>query len=699
MVLIGDVGGEVFHVGDEAMMDANLALLRRAQPAPAVKVIGGGAGRMAIAEAMADVDAAFISGGGNLSDTWPQLLDQRLAVIEEAARRSIPVVVGGQTVGPSLTGGRRERLAERLADVALFGTRDSWSRELVRELGAAPERVVYQADDAFGLTGTPPDGDELLAAAEAPYIAVSLDGSYAPQEAQAGLRRLAMQLATLCGELGLAVVFVPHCGRLGEHEGDDPSVGRKLASLLRLAGVRCHTAPVLPVDQTAWLAHRSALTISSRYHALVFASAAARPGVGLFRDPYGEVKLRGALEHVGAERWCLPTAAAEAGGLVAMVRELWAEREQVVERMASERVDINAREAARRSVLLRELGLVDGGEPAAADELPAPPVQVTSNGDGAHRRAPARPSGPAISDDEWDGFTRDGFLHLGQVLDPGEVERLTARADDLAMGRVHNEHVQMQLDTGGAYEDLPEAVESFDQGTRFYRKIQGLELDDAFIPLVRDPRFLEVCARIYGRHVPLSIFRAMVMNKPAGQGTTLPWHQDGGDVWALDREPLVTIWVALDPATPANGCMEAVRGSHRLGLLTQFGSTLSDEHAAQHCPPGRIVPLEVPTGHAVLMHNWLIHRSGVNPSPIPRRAVTICYLDGRTRSVLTGDHWPLVSGDVDTAPIHYVNELDAHAGRLQASFTEAEAYAHSLEAEVARLRTECTRLQGEPPSS
>jgi hypothetical protein len=38
----------------------------------------------------------------------------------------------------------------------------------------------------------------------------------------------------------------------------------------------------------------------------------------------------------------------------------------------------------------------------------------------------------------------------------------------------------------------------------------------------------------------VSLICALVMTKPAGQGTIPPWYQDGGDVWALDRDPLVT---------------------------------------------------------------------------------------------------------------------------------------------------------------
>ena len=242
----------------------------------------------------------------------------------------------------------------------------------------------------------------------------------------------------------------------------------------------------------------------------------------------------------------------------------------------------------------------------------------------------------------------------------------------------------MQLDTGGAYEELPEAVPSFDRGTMLYRKIQGLETDDLFSRLVRHPLFLEICARQYGPHAAISIFRAMVMNKPAGQGTVLPWHQDGGDVWALDRDPLVTIWVALDPATRANGCMEVVPGTHRLGLLSPTAARSRRRTSARHCPPERVQPLEVEAGHAVLLHNWLIHRSGVNPSPAPRRAFTVCYMDGRTQSILTGNHFPLVAGSLPAEPYPFVRQLRDENVHPPRDAGEAERYAKSLEEELQR---------------
>ncbi|MBN9387259.1 MAG: phytanoyl-CoA dioxygenase family protein [Chloroflexi bacterium] len=292
-----------------------------------------------------------------------------------------------------------------------------------------------------------------------------------------------------------------------------------------------------------------------------------------------------------------------------------------------------------------------------------------------------------INDSQWADYQRDGYLRLGQLLSPEQVKMLCDRADDLALGKIHNPGIQFQLDTGGAYEELPEAVSSFPEGTLRYRKVQGLENDELYAPLVHHSIFAEISAWHYGPHAPISIFRAMIMNKPAGQGTYLPWHQDGGDVWKLDRDPLVTIWVALDPAKVENGCVEVIPGSHKLGLLSTYGSTINDEDAVRYCLPEQRLSLEVESGHALLMHNWLIHRSGVNPSGAPRRAFTACYMDGRSLNTLTGNHFPLVFGKEKLASnLLYLDYLRSEHQSLQESVRSTQEYVHSLGQENQKLR-------------
>jgi ectoine hydroxylase-related dioxygenase (phytanoyl-CoA dioxygenase family) len=134
------------------------------------------------------------------------------------------------------------------------------------------------------------------------------------------------------------------------------------------------------------------------------------------------------------------------------------------------------------------------------------------------------------------------------------------------------------------------------------------------------------------------------MNKPAQKGTILPWHQDAGLQWGLDRDPVVTIWTAIDPATKENGCVRVVPGTHRLGLLSEWGHTITPEQEAMYCPEDKVVYLEAEAGEAILLHNWLLHGSGVNTIDIPRRAFSVCYMDGRTRRLSDGSTFPIIFG-------------------------------------------------------
>lgn len=293
-----------------------------------------------------------------------------------------------------------------------------------------------------------------------------------------------------------------------------------------------------------------------------------------------------------------------------------------------------------------------------------------------------------LSEQQWWEYEQLGYLRLGSVLDGSRLTALRQRMDEIMLGQVHYPALRYQLDTGGAYEELPDPVMRSTETTLAYRKVQGLEADPLVLDVIRRPLFREICGRHYGKHASISIFRAMMMNKPAGKGTYLPWHQDGGDVWKLDRDPLVTTWIALDAANRMNGCVQVIPGSHRLGLLSKNGSTLSPEAVEHHCPERAITHLEVEAGEALLLHNWLVHRSDVNQTGSPRRALTACYMDARTRSTLTGDHFPIAFGesqDAETAWPFFQNVKDENRC-LRETATEAVRYAKSLEAELTRIR-------------
>lgn len=268
-----------------------------------------------------------------------------------------------------------------------------------------------------------------------------------------------------------------------------------------------------------------------------------------------------------------------------------------------------------------------------------------------------------IRGEDWAAYERDGYLKLGKLLDDDNLAALQARIDDIMLGKadVDYDRMLMQLDsTTGKYNDAGVQSKGHKGATLDYRKIQELEHDPLFLAYMQLPIFRDICQRVYGADTPIAAFRAMFMNKPAGKGTLLPWHQDR---WSyLDRDPLITVWTALDPATIANGCVQIIPASHRFGLINpdHMSGYLNDEQAREFAPEQSVVFLELEPGESVLLHNWLLHASDVNRSDVSRRAFSVCYMDGQTQAK-NGGRYSIIFGE---------NALDAtQIGRPTATAT------------------------------
>lgn len=91
-------------------------------------VVGRAASEEGLREAVRAADAVLVSGGGNLSDSWPELAEQRAIVLEEAASLGRPAVVAGQSLGPNLSGPLAERVGAALRTAVMVGVRDRASR-------------------------------------------------------------------------------------------------------------------------------------------------------------------------------------------------------------------------------------------------------------------------------------------------------------------------------------------------------------------------------------------------------------------------------------------------------------------------------------------------------------------------------------------------------------------------------------------
>jgi hypothetical protein len=230
-------------------------------------------------------------------------------------------------------------------------------------------------------------------------------------------------------------------------------------------------------------------------------------------------------------------------------------------------------------------------------------------------------------------YRQDGFARVGRVFSEETLARLRERAEDIMLGKVVYPGLFFQHDTTtGRYEDL-EYKKGYVGPSLHYRKIEKLEKDPLFLELIESPLF----ERIARAWVPgeIAIYRAVLFNKPANGGTVLPWHQDGGSYWGLDRSPTLQIWTALDDAPLGSGCLEVIPGSHKDGLATPLGGVIPDHVLAKRDIERERVFVPAEAGEVVLVHNHLWHGSGVNRTPKPRRGVTVCYMTAETRCLRT----------------------------------------------------------------
>ncbi|MGJ3243418.1 MAG: phytanoyl-CoA dioxygenase family protein [Opitutales bacterium] len=247
---------------------------------------------------------------------------------------------------------------------------------------------------------------------------------------------------------------------------------------------------------------------------------------------------------------------------------------------------------------------------------------------------------PQLTPDQWNAYETQGYFVLKGFLSPDRLQVLQDRINAIMLGEadVDYDRMLMQLDSPtGKYEDAGQQSPGHKGATLNYRKIQDLEYDRVFLELMQHPVLEDACRRVYGPKADVACFRAMFMNKPAGQGTWLPWHQDRWN-W-LDKDPELTVWAALDPATRANGCVQIVPGTHRIGLVNPDHASgfLTGEQAAAYAPAEKVVHLELEAGDVALLHNRLLHASDVNRSDQSRRAFSICYMDAATRNLKTGE--------------------------------------------------------------
>jgi ectoine hydroxylase-related dioxygenase (phytanoyl-CoA dioxygenase family) len=122
--------------------------------------------------------------------------------------------------------------------------------------------------------------------------------------------------------------------------------------------------------------------------------------------------------------------------------------------------------------------------------------------------------------------------------------------------------------------------------------------------------------------------------KDAKVGGAWAWHQDYG-YWYQNGVlmPLLTsAFIAVDPCTRENGCLQVIKNSHHCGRIThiltgdQAGADRERVEEILKRPESfPLVYVEMAPGDALFFHSNLLHRSDQNRSDNPRWAMICCY--------------------------------------------------------------------------
>jgi Phytanoyl-CoA dioxygenase (PhyH) len=258
-----------------------------------------------------------------------------------------------------------------------------------------------------------------------------------------------------------------------------------------------------------------------------------------------------------------------------------------------------------------------------------------------------RPRAARLGDDEVAAYRRDGQVTPEWRL-PDELlrrmraslERLVAARTDIRPDFIALPHVPWP---GG--EDI--AREFFEHSTH--------------------PAFLDLAEQVIGPD--LILWGTTVFCKPPVEGLEVPWHQDG-QYWPIRPRATVTLWIALDDATPENGCMRVIPGSHRMG---EFGHEVSDREdlvlnnvlSDPRLDVGAARDVALEAGQLSLHDVGIVHGSQPNRSGRRRAGFAIRYMPSTSlfdRSLQMGTGSNTAPVEFARRPIWLVRGVDRHGG-------------------------------------
>lgn len=219
-----------------------------------------------------------------------------------------------------------------------------------------------------------------------------------------------------------------------------------------------------------------------------------------------------------------------------------------------------------------------------------------------------------LNDEQVKDFHRDGYVILKQFFSTEEVSKLYKIATE---DNVLKDNAQDVKDKSGKNSKL---TLWFTPG------------EDVYSMMLRSERMVNAAAKLLDSDSPVCHYHSKLMQKEPKIGGAWEWHQDYG-YWYKNQflypDQLVSIMVAFTEANQANGCLQVIKGSHKMGRVNhgfsgeQVGADMVMVDLALKTMEHVFVELE--PGDALCFHSNTLHRSEANLSDKPRWSIISCY--------------------------------------------------------------------------
>lgn len=263
--------------------------------------------------------------------------------------------------------------------------------------------------------------------------------------------------------------------------------------------------------------------------------------------------------------------------------------------------------------------------------LAPPPPHHGDAADGLYAFDRVAPVAPEFGTAERDRFARDGYVAVHAIYDADGVAQVLDALAAVALD--HDDRTVFELESWAAADPAAWSGDRLLDGTRTLMRF--VQNDARLHEAAHDPRLLAIVSELLGTEPKL--FQDMALLKPPGGGREKPWHQDKAYFRVDPQEPVVGVWIALDDATCANGCMHVLPGTHREGPVQhvhgrdwQICDTWVDR--------GRDTVVALPAGSALFFDGLLHHGTPPNRTDTRRRAVQFHYACAETVETSAQDH-------------------------------------------------------------